>query len=54
MTSMRTYLNHGLVATAPGVAIMLTTAGAVFAPIGAALAQQVRAARSRLRVQPRR
>jgi hypothetical protein len=54
MTSMRTYINGHLEATAPGVAITLTITGAIFAPIGAALAQQATIARSHLRHLPRR
>lgn len=54
MTSMRAYINGGLVATAPGVAIILTAAGAVLAPIGAALARELTIARSRLHHLPRR
>jgi hypothetical protein len=54
MTSMRAYINGGLEAAAPGVAIILTVAGAVFAPIGAALAQEATIAWSRLRHLPKR
>lgn len=54
MTSMRAYINASLEATAPGVAIILTIAGAFFAPIGAALAQDAAVAWSRLRHLPRR
>jgi hypothetical protein len=43
MTSMRAYTNADLEATAPGVTITLTVAGAVLAPIGAALAHQAAA-----------
>jgi hypothetical protein len=54
MTSMRDYINRDLRATAPGMAIVLTLAGAAFAPIGAALAQEAAIAWSRLRHLPRR
>jgi hypothetical protein len=40
MTSMRAWINADLEATAPGVAIILTIAGAFLAPIGAALAHE--------------
>ena len=49
MTSMRAYINGSLAATAPGVAIVLTIAGAIFAPIGAALADEATIAWSHLR-----
>jgi hypothetical protein len=42
MTSMRAYINGNLEATAPGVAILLTVAGAVLAPLGAAVAPAAR------------
>lgn len=54
MTSMRAYLNRNFEATIPGVAIALTVAGAIFAPIGAALAQQAAIAWSYLHHLPRR
>jgi hypothetical protein len=54
MTSMRAYINSDLEATALGVAVVLTVAGAVLAPIGAALAQEATTAWSRLRRFPRR
>jgi hypothetical protein len=54
MTSMRAYINGGLEATAPGVAIVLTITGSVFAPIGAALANEAAIAWSHLRHLPRR
>ena len=54
MTSMRAYINGGLEATAPGVAIVLTIAGSVFAPLGAALANEAAIAWPRLRHLPRR
>jgi hypothetical protein len=54
MTSMRAYINGGLEATAPGVAIVLTIAGSVFAPIGAALANEAAIAWSHLRHLPGR
>jgi hypothetical protein len=53
MTSMRTYINGHLEATAPGMAIVLTITGAIFAPIGAALAQATITG-SHLRHPPRR
>ena len=54
MTSMRAYINADLEATSPGVAIVLTIAGAFFATVGAALAQHAIIAWSRLRRLPRR
>ena len=54
MTSMRAYINGNIKTTAPGVAIVLTIAGAVIAPIGAALAQKATTAWSHLRHLPRR
>ena len=53
MTSMRAYINSSLEATAPGVAIVLTIAGAIFGAIGAALAEEATSAWSRLRRHPR-
>jgi hypothetical protein len=53
MTSMRAYINSYLEATTPGVAIVLTIAGAVFAPLGAALTQEATIAWSRVRHLPR-
>jgi hypothetical protein len=50
MTSMRAYINGDLEATAPGVAIVLTVAGAILAPAGAALAQKAAIPRSGLRL----
>ena len=52
MTSMRAYINAGLEATAPGVAIVLVIAGAFIAPIGA-LAQEAASAWLRLRSRAR-
>jgi hypothetical protein len=52
--SMRAYINDGLEATAPGVAIVLTIAGSVFAPIGAALANEAAIDWSHLRHLPGR
>jgi hypothetical protein len=49
MTSMRAYINGELEATAPGVAIVMTVAGAVIAPVGAALAREAAITWSRLR-----
>jgi hypothetical protein len=54
MASMRAYINRDLEATAPGVAIVGTIAGAIFAPIGADLAQRGTTAWSRLRQLPGR
>jgi hypothetical protein len=54
MTSMRAFINGDLAATAPGVIIVGTVAGAVLAPIGAALAREASIAWSRLRHHPRR
>lgn len=54
MTSMRAYINADLEASAPGVAIVLTIAGACFAALGAALAEEATIAWSRLRHLPRR
>jgi hypothetical protein len=54
MTSMRAYINSDLEATAPGMAIVGAVAGGVFAPIGAALAQEVAIAWSRRGQFPRR
>jgi hypothetical protein len=54
MTSMRAYVNGNLEATAPGVAIVLTIAGAIFGAIGAAVAQEATSAWSHLRRHPRR
>jgi hypothetical protein len=53
MTSMRAYINSSLEATAPGVAIVLAIAGAIFGAIGAALAEEATSAWSRLRRHPR-
>ena len=53
MTSMRAYINGDLEATAPGVAIVLAVAGAILAPIGAAMAQEATIVWSRLRHLPR-
>jgi len=49
MTSMRAYINGHLEATAPGVALFGTIAGAFIAPLGAALAPEATIAWSRLR-----
>jgi hypothetical protein len=49
MTSMRAYLNRDLEATAPGVTVILALAGAVFAPIGAAISANAAEAWPRLR-----
>lgn len=51
---IRHAFNGDLQATAPGVAILLTIVGAVFAPVGAALAREAAIARSLLRHLPRR
>lgn len=49
LTSMRAYINGDLAATAPGVAIVMTVMGAIFAPVGAAMAPQASDAWSYLR-----
>jgi hypothetical protein len=54
MTSMRAYINSNLEATAPGMAIVLTIAGAIFGAIGAALAQEATNTWSHLRRHPGR
>jgi hypothetical protein len=48
MTSMRAYTNSNLEATAPGMVLVWTVAGAVFASLGAALAREVAIARAQL------
>jgi hypothetical protein len=49
MASMRAYLNSYLESTAPGMTIILALAGAIFAPVGAAISANVGQAWSNLR-----
>ena len=54
MNSMHAYLNSSLRSTTPGVTVLLAAAGALFAPLGAALSATAAEAWPHLRRFPRR